>query len=329
MKSKKFKFIFTISQTANLFHFISNLTNWHFSARPNYRKYWLDKTGPLTKVENKVLKKISPVFKRYNFGNKYWGKIFLASTDDTVWKEAKGKFPPADFEIFYNAAKVFEPRFGIIWQEERNLLNQWQSKLVQTSNKYDASVAIKDLNNFFNHKKTPMKVTVILLLSNPNSTGGGGNLGSNQLTLELSRYPLAGLRPVWLALWHEMVHAIWQGNGYRKQIRDFSESNKLIKSPVKGVSVYSILNEGITEALFPHGYLAKKHFGFPSDEYFDAELKGRQVYVVNPMKYWRDYAGNNLRSIAKEYIERQRAIDISYLKRVEKVLKGFSASYSA
>ena len=144
------KLYFHTTKTGNLFHFISNLTNWHFSVRLSYNEFWLEKTGELSKKDNEQLARAKNLFQKYNFGTNYWGRVFLRRPENDVWEIAKEKFGEADTERFRKIHNYFIPRFDKLWREEKELLNNWKEKLQETSNDYLLEELISDLNTLFN-----------------------------------------------------------------------------------------------------------------------------------------------------------------------------------
>ena len=304
------EFIPRVNYVGNVFHFISNLACWHFSCRKWYNDFWIHESGDLTNRENDALIDAKALFLKYGFGANYWGKVFLRENDTVVWQKAKTAFKH-DFSKFEGIFKTFEPRFQQFWKDDKNLLEQWASRIKVINFLLTPPGLIEDLDVFFGQKADPRTIEIFLQINVPgNSACGGSVIGPGAITLELSRTSFGFLRPVILVMWHELVHNIWQNNNYWKIIEDFTKEIKS-PSPVKDVSWQELINETITESLFPHGYLAQKHFGFPSQEYFKKQLNTGN---------WRDLSAHGLFSLAKDYIESNKPLDINFFEEVVRVI---------
>ncbi len=323
-KSLKFEIVPSVSYWANFFFFVSNLSNWHFSCRSSYNEFWLSKTGPLSKDEEKALRQARQLFKKFGFGKKYWGLIFLREDESLVWKKAKDFFGP-EISKFERIADIFKPRFEKIWPEEEKLLKSWLERLNGIKEKLVPEGLVKNLDILFGdfyRKKGVSSVNVTLLMSAGEQKGGGGNLGPGAITLEISRVPLNDLRPTVLLMWHEIVHSVWQTGKYQRMLKRFSESlpEKYFLSNSRKIPLRVVVNEGITESLFPHGYLSEKHFGFPVKEHFDKEL-GRSKKLSDKMRYWRNLSAYILSPLVKEYLEKNKLIDKLFLERTYSLWK--------
>ena len=322
--NKRLEIIPRVFFVANVFHFVSNLANWHFSNRERCVKFWLEETGELTSTEKESLIIASYLFKKYTFGTpKFWGLLFLTEDDSRVWSKAVEFFGEEDSEKFKGLYKIFEPRFRKLWKVDEILIKKWIERFAQLKDKISPVNLISDLNILFEPKnKLVNTVEVILLISSPGWRGGNGNLKPGKVTLELSRFPLEQSRPVILMMWHEIVHNVWQNRNYQNMVDNFAErlEIKKIESPIKKFHLRTLINEAVTESLFPHGYLGQKHFGFPSQEYFDKELPIMRA-GNDKMGYWRTYSGYGLMPLVEKYLQGGERIDEKFLKRVGELIE--------
>lgn len=308
---------------ANLFNFVSNLACWHFSCRKSYGQFWLQQTGPLTPKESKSLKKASSLFKKYGFGDKYWGKVFLSHNDDVVWDTAKDFFGD-ESSSFQEVFRVFKPRFDKIWETDKVLLAKWVDQFEKYRTRLSPENLIDCLDVFFDQDESRSSVEVVFLMNIPsNSAYGGGNLGTGHITLELSRTPIEYFRPASLVMWHEIVHGVWQTDKYRKLLRNFIKTVDVVL-PLGEISIEGLINEAVTESLFPHGYLAQKYFGFPSKDYFDKELSSKNIQ--DKISCWRNFSAYKLFPLAKHYVETKKHLDANFLEEVVQYLKQFYTS---
>jgi len=310
------KLYFHITKTSNVFHFISNLTDWHYSVRTSYKKFWLEKTGELSGEDKEQLAKAKILFQKYSFSRGYWGEIFLRRPEDDVWKVAEEKFGETDTERFRKLHDYFLPRFEKLWKDEEVLLNDWKKKLHETSEEYLSDEMTKDLNTLFN--TTPNfdnDIKAILLMCSPTTRGGGGaNVGRGAITMELSRTPIDEYQTVWLNFWHEMIHVYWEKtNYYMNMLNAYLDS--LDEKPSLGDIPYkALMMEAVLEAFMPRGVLAEKYFGVPVEK---MEVKGKI------MSDWRAYSRYALKSLASKYLEERRMLDEDFLKEASRVLVEF------
>lgn len=321
METSAITYHFQITKTANLFNFIANLSGWHFSAREAFKKFWLEETGPLTSQEQASLEDAANLFRKYSFGDKFWGKVFLVQPDAQVWEEAKKWFSPEEVERFRVISDIFLPRFEILWTTDQDLLVKWKKLLKDYLKKLPSKNIIDSLDTLFGEKTVHLSETVILLANIPSKrASGGSNAGSDVVTLEISRTAPESIRPAAQTLWHEIAHK-WEQGDYCELLSRFLASNGDVNSPIKGVPLRNIFNEAVMESLLPYGYLAEKHFSFPCSDYFQ---KSNFLPVSEPsMSSWRSFTGKNLRYLAKEYDEQGKAIDEKFLEKVMESIPTF------
>ena len=306
---------FQISETANFWHFVSNLVSWHDSVRLYYRDYWLDQTGDFTEIEEKCLEKLKDFFKKYTYGENYWGKVFLLGNNN-VWEKAGQKFTASEIELLKEASEVFYRRFRKIWDIDQHLLKVWKIRLEKTSKRFVTESLIQDLDVFFNYKQPLKSVTVFLLMCEKRNdpAGGGANLGKGYLTLEVSRADYDAIRPAWLLFWHELTHNLWQEDSstYQQLRRDFSDQmkNEGLDGKILQIPTSRIINEVVVDSLFPKGYLAKKHFDFPVELIFNRFGEGSKKRFK--VEDWHYYFAYTLKDLAKDYIENGKAIDMDF-----------------
>lgn len=311
--SRRLKII--ISEHANLFHFIYNLTDWHFSVRLQYKEKWLKETDLLTSQEQDVLEKIEKVFQKYSFGPNYWGKIFLVEQEKQAWKLAQNQIASEDLKIFRLAANTFHHRFQQIWKKEKYLLVYWKEVFKNINNLIPNGLTA-DLDTFFEAKPDNHNITVILLLGgHSQAPAGGANIQTGTITLEISWVCPDILRPVILTIWHELVHSLWQSKKFWGKLDTFINKNKSIL-PEQKLPIHAYLNEGIVASLFPYGYLAEKHFAFPLADYFQKNLREIKTNKSKSLNHWGLYSSYHLHNLSKEYVENRRAVDDNFIKAV-------------
>lgn len=321
----KFKIVPIVSYWSNLFFFVSNLSEWHWSARKRYNDYWILKTGDLTLDEKDSLRQAGDIFSRYGFGDKYWGLVLLKETDDLIWSKARRFFNPKDFANLRKICEILRPRFERIWREEYKNLIAWREKFSEVKDRLCPLGLISDLDILFykdSNERTCNSVNVVLLISSPNkSSSGGANIGPGYITLEVSQTPLDYTRPVILVMWHEIIHSVWMVGDYWKMLNKFVSLKSKTFNTKNTLSLGELINEAVAESLFPYGYLAKKHFNFPSEEYFAKQLVGNSKKRGNFLQEWRLYSAQKLMPLVENYINQKRRLDKAFIEKVYGLLK--------
>ncbi len=305
------QFEYAVNRTANLFHFISNLTDWHFSVRKRYKEKWLQQTGKLTDKEKECLFKIVKLFKKYTFGKNYWGKVFLTKSDDEVWKEAEKVFGQ-DAMKFKKMSDVFQKRFDLIWDGKKNRLEKWQKLLEKTEKIFINKDLIEDLNVLFGViPEIEENIQINLLLGGP---GGGANTTKYNIEMEVSNLSENEVKRIWAVIWHELIHKFWETGEYKQMIYDFSK--EIDSELVKGIPNHIVIKEMITSSLLPWGYFRKKYFKTDTNEYIKQSLRNLETKGEKRLSYFTFLAALKMESLVKEYIEGKKKIDVHFLKKI-------------
>lgn len=322
---------YQITKTGNLFHFVSNLTDWHYSVRSSYKSYWLKKTGNFSIEESKALVKAKELFIKYSFGQNFWGKVFLRRSEEDVWQIAEQNFGKEDTESFKIITNVFVLKFEKLWIEEEKLLHNWKDELEKSQSKYAPDSLVNKLDILFNTKvKFDPQVKIILLMCSPTTIGGGGaNIGLGAITLEVSRKSLNDIQFVWFNFWHELVHTYWERNNeYADMLIEFVNKKEQdeLPSPIKKVPLKAVIGEAVIESLIPMGYLSNKYFNFDSEKYFKEktlQLRESGVNKTESLSAWRCFSADKLFNIAKDYVENNKPIDEEYFEKVAEAVKEY------
>lgn len=326
------KFSFYFTKTGNLFHFISNLSEWHFSCRKQYNKIWLKEIGPLNNKEKQALKKMRDLLLKYNFENKFLGIPFTTTPDRIVWEKVKSWVNKCEFNDLKEVFSTLEPRFEKIWETEKTKLASWKKILSRESKKKKYQNLEKDLGVFFNQGPKYHNIDVYLLISAIGS-GGGANIGSGRLTLECTALSTKQFTRALNTLYHEAAHLAFEYGYYKDLLKQFLESFKN-KSPKKhifsklGRSLRGVVNEAVMSSLLPEGYLAKKYFN--RDTLHNAEKTlGKNFEKITKGKecdfgIYRLFVAAKLFPLAKNYIENKKPVDRDYLLSIWEAFKEFS-----
>lgn len=316
-----------VSEESNFWHFIYNLTNWHFSVRPTYKQLWLKEIGPLKEDEIRILNLIEKVFQKYTFGKSYWGKIFLTGQSNEVWAEAEKVILPEDLKVFKSCKKILSPHFQVIWQKEKYLLRYWAEVFKQNKKSFFLRELINDLNIFFVSKENLEELEIILLIGGGQYPTGGANIKKGVVTLEVSWVDCRAIRPVFLAVWHELTHSFWNNEVYnrlvKKEVEKLISSKRIDSNQFDNIPLYVFFNEAIVATLFPFGYLANRYFDFPSSNFYESALNKYSNDPLKNISNWSIVSGSKLMDLSKKYIEEVKPIDKSYINKVSELFLDF------
>lgn len=315
-------FNFFYQKTSNLFHFVENLSEWHFSCRKQDNKGWLAQTGPLSEEEQKALQNMRTLLPRYGFDDqgKFLGIPFLTSSEETVWEEVKKWVEPEEYVSLQEIFQVFIPRFEIIWQKEEPKLKAWKNKLEELTKKTSYDILVQDLETLFNVRVADRSVKVCLL-ANTLEKGGGGNAntGDQTVTLDCSSMNLALAQRLYSTLWHETIHLVFEKQQLNPLLRDFliTRGNFLMQTSLGQIvkSPTILLKEALVEVA--ESYVSKYHLGLDVEKEQVGKLGPNLEGVkTNPKNFrlWYIYAAQKLLPEVAKYIKQKRSFDKQFLE---------------
>jgi hypothetical protein len=323
------KFNFYCHKTANLFHFIANLSNWEPHCTQRFNDMWLQETGKLSGEEVSILEKAAdllPSYGRTPQAKTYLPRYFFSRAEADIWRKVKDITSANDFRIMRRAFRVFEPRFDVIWEEEKENLARWSVLL----KKYIRDPKLRhlegDLRTFFDYSKPEPDSGVCLLLSSRNTWGGENlTLGKVPLVvLKCSSVPLDQCAHLIAVLYHEACHSFYE------RVRKYELLSGIV-SGLKGSlpnvpfvtskqDLSGAIGEAITSNLLPEGYLAHKYLNNPVPS---GPREGAKASFAS----WRLYCAAKMFDLTKDYIEKRKPLDTDYIKRVWETLKDFAKEY--
>jgi len=134
------------------------------------------------------------------------------------------------------------------------------------------------------------------------------------IEIPLAAIPSQTLFPVGIVA-HEILHLL-----LRKNIRLFTELKNLAKDNAKlwlktsdlPISPENFLEELLVSSFVPEGYLGEK--------YLQHKIK-RLVMLPNDLLDWRRLIAYHMRTIARNYAEKNKAIDLKYMEYLLEVIK--------
>lgn len=263
------KFHFVVSRVENLFFFVSNLSMWHFSCRPDYNDAWLELTGSLNKEEEEVLNNFKDLMKKRGFIYKrnrslFLGRSFFIPPESGKWVAIRSNLSKKDFTIVKQALSIFEPRFNKIWKRSR--LEEWVSILERESKKDKVKDLFKNIESFIGSNRKKINVHLIASPSIKRAVSGGANIGEDDLTLEVPVFKTndwnVGNGIAVLA--HEYTHILIDGRGIVRLLSRFLKKYN-IRIPafvLRDRQPVNFFKEILTEACAPYGYFCSGVLGF-------------------------------------------------------------------
>jgi hypothetical protein len=317
------EFNFKISKLENLYFFVSNLTEFHFSCRKHFNEDWILATGELTEKEKLALKEIKPIFEKYNFNNKdfpYLGEVFYCLDDAEKLDGLKKCLDVNEYEKIVNAFYVFKNRFDKIYNEK--LLVNWKDAIERQLSGERFLKFYNPVRHFFDAEDMDISLNVHLLISPSmsRSASGNANIGEKDLTLEV---PMNNLNQeqVELAscvLLHELSHIWFEKN------KNYSFAKKLYKSNfplAKEVIIDSISPSGFPAQIYSKASNPFKWFllhnladGMEEYENFskieNANFQKLKAYIV-----WLNY------SLTASYFSKNKKFDKNFAEKVNETIK--------
>jgi hypothetical protein len=330
------KLKFQTSKIANFFFYVSNLSEWHYSCRKEYNKIYTKITSKLNKEEKDKLKTFKEILQKYDFyfdkkgKPKYLGQYFLSSKSK---KEAFDKLKKAitkkEFEEIKEVFIVFGKKFEKLWKyyqvNNKKSLDNFKKRLERKNYKY----LLKDTERIFLGEELNEEINIVIIYSPLNSkdtAAGGANAGKNNITIELPKLRNGTWQQIYsiMLLFHEVAHIMFEKRNGRKLIEKEMIKNKLPKK-IKGMPMQTVsfINEIMTSAFLPKGYLGQKYSNFKLSSMLLGNLnrgynikerlkKGENIsYSSNIYNYfiWQLYPlsidyGRNKKKIDKYYIQK-------------------------
>lgn len=291
------RFFFIISKFAVFYFFIQNLSEWHFSNRKDYNEVWRQELGSFTAEEEDALKKMGRIHSRYLFGKSYLGRDFFL--EENPWTTLEQRLRHEDFINLKDVFLVFENKFNLFWPEELTLLSGWKKELERNLNHSPITdTVIEQLKMVFNTFPSQNEIKIILLPSTEKHTGGGANIDSRSITLEISRYPLQNINHTIGIIWHETIHSSFQKQYFSTLLLELFPNDR---------KKFDLINEIAVSSLFPRGIMGARLLkNRPANQLIREVNLQQTIDILN---------------LTKEYIDRQKSFDKEYILKIVAVLR--------
>ena len=334
------KFKFKISVLGNFYFFISNLSEWHFSCRPEANSYW--KTFAPTRslqeefLLRKYLIKLAKILKKYEKEkDEVVFPIFAKALEAKNEQEILDKFKSKDRVFMKKIFKVFWPIFSFYWQESKPRSNRFIKIFKNPEVEKLVEKSLKILEIYFD-KPSSQEITIYLLMFPEHLMGGGGaNVGKDKITAEVGNISPKGFKFSLTTILHEITHISFQppGSYFDNLLKKFL--NSLNKKEIEEIDFIKefdndllvTFREAITSSIIGGGIIDDILFKEEIRKRFKLQLKNLNFLKSQPRIYFRKFMSYHLYPLNKKYLQQKRKIDKNYLKEVLKLIKRFNKLY--
>lgn len=330
------KFNLINSYTENLFFFVSNLSEFHFSCRKEYNEEWQRIFGELSKTEKIHLKNLSVVLKNNGFDGKnpYLGIPFFLPSESRKIKSVKEILDEKEFSIVEKTLEIFRPKFQLIYKKDK--LDDWikiQSEIFKSDRVQNA---VREVSSLLGAKMFQGQLNIHLLgfVSPKILASGGANLGPNDITLEMPVNKIedwVGEWGVFVAL-HELTHLFFENSKAQEILK--KKTKKIAINKIKKIKperdVYNLMKEIMTELCAPSGYICEKNSKKikPLSEILITNL-GRKLEQFEKYKKNKDVPYHDLSSyivwqtypLVSLYVNNKMTIDSKFVDYLLEILK--------
>ncbi|MEW5908156.1 MAG: hypothetical protein AB1643_03225 [Patescibacteria group bacterium] len=333
------KFNVKYTKLGNQFFFISNLSEWHFSCRPDYNEIWIKRTGDLTRKEKQSLQDFKNIMTKYGFTyrNKksvYIGNIFYKYPEESIWEKLRWLVTKKELEKIKEIFNIFNPRFNKIWRSYKPFgarIKIFENVLYEKRNVN----LFKALEIMLGNKKKIKCINIFIIFSPHDfdaTAAGGANIGDDSITLELPNFKSKNESDLEYSvgvLAHEVGHILFRNGDYHTLIKKIIRKKKIkdISNLYPRCSVLEIVEELIIELLVPIGVLAQKFYKFKPIQYLFLDLDSLGEYYLNlkkgskiPLRKYRKYLIWQLYPLTTHYLYKNKKIDKNFLSTLFKTL---------
>jgi len=310
-----------IPKTANIYSFISHLSQWNeLTCIPQRKKEWLAKTGKLSNDEKKSLEKFCLIWQKSKFDLELF---FLFNDQKKIWPNLTKKIGVKKTLEIKKIFEVFENKFNLIWQNGNKKLNillkEFEKKDGMVQKKLEVIQKLCDLKN----SQVPKKIKLKMLLSGNKKDCSGWSHG-NTVILECSEWPIKKIDYLVNSIFlHECFHSFFQKN--KKlfvETKAMAKNNdKLIrKIGLKNWPTTIIFQEALISSFLPEGYLTEKFLKIDVRKAAKQKLNNKNIDIFSKLRY---FCALNLYPLAKQYVEQNKKLDHFYLEKTIVCLKDF------
>ncbi len=289
------KFIPKISRYANLYFFIQNLSEWHFSNRKKHNEVWRKELS-FSPEADFCIQAFGKIHEKYSFGPDYLGRPFFLKNDPLSAVELiVGKDSTAKIK---NIFSTIEPYFDALYTKDEIMLKKWASIIADPEFVEKSSFINNTLANFYGCPPYNESCTIYLLLSTKEKNGGtSGTIDSHSITLELSRTPIESEEQVLKILWHELIHLYFRKYKFYPLLERYTDNN---------LEIMSKIDELVASALLPNGLLRQNLLvninESKTPESFNSRITSDKIISIQKLIY--------------PYLKEKKVIDAKLIKEI-------------
>ncbi len=255
------KIEFIISKTENQFFFLSNLSKWHFSCRPDYNAEWLAPKQLLLE-EVKLLHAFGEVLVTHGYEykkgkNQYIGQSFYIPPERGKWNSVRSQLSLPEYNLVKKCFMLFSERFGKTW--DPSLLRKWRSVFKKEIKKPNVKELFSRIEKFYGVSlPQTLRVHLIASPSKTRSVAGSANVGSRDIVLEVPIFNVTQWNIEFgiSILAHELIHTLIERSPKILSLIAVKNKNKNIFNRNK----VETLKELVGELCAPFGYPCYKAF---------------------------------------------------------------------
>lgn len=279
-----------ILRYANLYFFIQNLSEWHFSNRKNHNEVWRRELFFSNEAES-CIHEFGKIHKRYPFGDKYLGRPFFIYKDP--WPAVEFLVGKDDGARIKGIFVTLESYFDTIYVKDETMLKKWATIIAKPEFVTNAAYINNSLADFYGCAPYNENCIIYLLLSTEKKNGGtAGTISNNAITLELSRTSIKLEKHMSNVLWHELIHLYFKNSVFFPLLEKCTNSNW---------EVMGKIDELVASSLLPNGLL-KQNILTSTDEfkasgYFNTRVDSKTIMSVQ--------------KLILPYLQQKKTIDIN------------------
>lgn len=307
---------------ANLYSFISNLSQWNeLVCVPQRKKEWIQKTGSLNQNEKDSLKEFEQIFQGAKTNLE---PIFLFEDPRKIWPTLLKRIGKTKSEKIQSVFKIFESRFNKIWNKEDKKMKGLKKNFIDKKSQIDDNLEIIKKLCRLEKQQIPEKIEVKLLFSSNAKEDCQGWSFKEKIVLECSGWPMDKtnylINNIFL---HECFHILFKKNkklfSVLKSI--INKNRQLLKETEFAKWTPEIVfEETLISSFLPEGYLSEKNLGIDARKAAQKELAKKNTDAFTKL---RNFCALRLYNLAKKYCNENKSLDKFYFEKAIKCFKIF------
>ena len=287
-----------ILRYANLYFFIQNLSEWHFSNRKSHNETWRNELFFSTEAES-CIHEFEKIHQQYSFGDKYLGRPFFLHKDP--WPTVELLVGKDDSAKIKKIFATLESYFNTVYVQDEVMLKKWGAIIVKPEFVTSASYINNTLANFYGCAPYNEDCIIYLLLSTEKKNGGtAGTISNNAVTLELSHTPIKLEEHMLNVLWHELIHLYFKNCVFFPLLEKCTNNNWEMMGKIDELVASSLLPNGLLKQNILASTDKLRAFG-----YFNTRVDSEKIMNVQQLIY--------------PYLQQKKTVDINLAQELCKI----------